>query len=344
MKPTDEAPRGGRGRRVTRRRALTLIGAAAGLPLVAGRASRADPPVFEWRGQALGAEARLLLAHPDAAEARRAAARCVAEIARLERVFSLFNPASELSRLNRDGRLPAPSHDLRLLLAESQRFGALSAGAFDVTVQPLWRLTAAHFARPGHDPDGPPEKQIAAARALVDYRNVDLAQGRIAFVRPGMAITLNGIAQGYITDRAADLLHESGFDNVLIQLGETRALGRPAPDRPWRVALPDPWDGSADQGSFDLVNQAVAASSSAAARFDAAGRHHHLFDPATGASAAGTLAVTVSAERATTADALSTTLAVAPPDAGERVLRAAGPARALVVLPDGTRRALGQST
>jgi thiamine biosynthesis lipoprotein len=324
---------------VARRRVLTLIGAAAGLPLLGARGLRGDPPVFEWRGPALGAEARLLLAHPDRAAARRAAARCVAEIARLERVFSLFDPASELSRLNRDGRLAVPSHDLRVLLAEGQRFGALSKGAFDVTVQPLWRLHAAHFACPGHDPEGPSEGQVAAARALVDYRNIDLARGRVAFQRPGMAVTLNGIAQGYITDKAADLLRDSGFENVLLQLGETRALGRPAPDRPWRVTLPI--TGSGANAELDLVNQAVAASSGAAARFDIDGRHHHLFDPATGASAAGALAVTVIAERATTADALSTALAVTPPEAGDGLLRAADPARALVVLPDGTSRALG---
>jgi thiamine biosynthesis lipoprotein len=343
MKPTNEARRRERGRRVTRRRVLTLIGAAGGLPLIAGRASRGDPPVFEWRGQALGAEAQLLLAHPDAAEARLAAARCVAEIARLERVFSLFDPASELSRLNRDGRLAAPSHDLRVLLAEARRFGALSNGAFDVTVQPLWRLAAAHFARPGHDPEGPSDWQVAAARALVDYRNVDLARGRIAFRQPGMGVTLNGIAQGYITDRATDLLRESGFDNVLVQLGETRALGRPAPDRPWRVAVPDPLGAHDDQGNLDLVNRAVAVSSGTAARFDTAGRHHHLFDPATGASAARTLAVTVIAGRATTADALSTALSVAPPEAGEGLLRAAGAGRAVVVLPDGAERVLNGS-
>jgi thiamine biosynthesis lipoprotein len=341
MKPTDEARRSGPGRRVTRRRAITLLGAAAGLPLIAGRAARSDPPIFEWRGQALGAEAQLLLAHPREAEARRAAARCVAEIARLERIFSLFDPASELSRLNRDGRLAAPSHDLRILLAEAQRFGALSKGAFDVTVQPLWRLYADHFARPEHDPAGPSEKQIARAQALVDYRGIDLAQGRIAFRRPGMGVTLNGIAQGYITDRAADLLRKSGFDNVLVQLGETRALGRPAPDRPWRVALADPQGGTGTTPGLDLVNQAVSASSGAAARFDPAGRHHHLFDPATGASAARTRAVTVIAERATAADALSTALSVAPPEASEWLLRAAGPARALVVLSDGSRRTLG---
>lgn len=57
------------GRPITRRRAITFVGAAAGLPLLAGRDSDPAPPVLKWRGQDLGAEARLVLAQPEAARA-----------------------------------------------------------------------------------------------------------------------------------------------------------------------------------------------------------------------------------------------------------------------------------
>ncbi len=318
---------------MTRRRAVTLLAAAAGLPL--GASSRPPPPVFEWQGQALGARARLLLAHPDPAAARRAAADAVAEVARLERIFSLFRDDSELARLNRDGRLAQPSHDLRIVLAEARRLGGVSGGAFDVTVQPLWQLFRRHFAeRPG-DAGGPAPHDIAARRALVDYRALDLDGARVAFARPGMAVTLNGIAQGYITDRVADLLRDLGFGGVLLQLGETRALGRPEPARPWRVGLPDPAGGTAP---LALTDQAVATSSGPAARFEASGRHHHIFDPATGQSAQGRQGVTVVAPRAMTADGLATALAVASPAAAADILRAGGGSRALICTADGTRQ------
>jgi thiamine biosynthesis lipoprotein len=332
MNPETSPGRSARGRGLTRRRAITLIGAAAGLPLLAGRDSDGSAPRFAWRGRALGAEAGLILAHGYPAAARRAAALCLAEVARLERIFSLFDPESEICRLNRDGRLPAPSHDLRVVLAEAQRFGRLSGGVFDVTVQPLWRLYAEHFARRRRAPNA---RDIAAARDLVDYRAIDLDRGGVRLARPDMAVTLNGIAQGYITDRAADLLRDAGFARVLVQLGETRALDRPTERSPWRVAVPNPRDGAAPLAVLDLENGALATSSALGTRFEPSGRHHHLLDPASGRSAPGYLSVTVQSRRATVADALSTALAVAPPNAAENILRAVGEVEALLITTDG---------
>ena len=100
----------------------------------------------EWTGTALGAVANITLFHPDRGEARSIIRACLAEIDRLEGEFSLFRPDSALCRLNRDGVLPDPSLDMRRLLTEAVRFGDLSGGRFDVTVQPLWRLLAAHQA------------------------------------------------------------------------------------------------------------------------------------------------------------------------------------------------------
>lgn len=341
MRPSDERPWQRPGSGVSRRRAIALIGAAAGMPLLSGpigAAVGARMPSFEWRGRALGAEAKLILSHPDEAAARQAAALCVAEVARLEQVFSLFAANSELSRLNRDGRLATPSLDMRLLLAEALRIGALSGGAFDVTVQPVWRLYARHFREAGAAPAGPSERQTAAARSLVDYRRLDLDDGRVRLAQPGMAVTLNGIAQGYITDRAADLLRDAGFDRVLVQLGETRALGGPDGGEAWRVAVPNPESAENPPIVFELADRAVATSSGLATRFEPSGRHHHLFDPATGRSASGAIGVSVIAARATQADALSTALAVAPRAEAHRILASAGGAEALFVLPDGSIR------
>jgi thiamine biosynthesis lipoprotein len=304
---------------LNRRRALGVIAAAAGIPLVG--AGRADVPVQSWRGVALGAEASLRIAHPERAFARRLVARCRDEVARLEAIFSLYRPDSELCRLNRDGALASSSHDLRLLVAEAQRFGELSGGAFDVTVQPLWRLYRAHFAARPEDVAGPPARVIEAARRLVDYRAIAIDGARVRLLRPGMAVTLNGIAQGYVTDRIADLLRDAGCARVLVQLGEIYAGAPPADGHPWRIGIVDPVAPDRLVDTLDAVDVAIATSSGRATRFDAAGRHHHLFDPTTGRSADRHVSVTVLAPRATAADALSTALAVAPPARAPGLLR-----------------------
>ena len=226
---------------ITRRRTLTIAASMAGLgvvPWLAGIGGAAAGELRRWRGTALGAKATILLNHPDGAAAERLIGACIAEITRLEKVFSLYRGDSALSALNRDGVLADPPPDLVRLMAESRRISELSAGAFDVTVQPLWRLYAAHFSEPGADPKGPPAQAIAQALSLVDYGAVTVDSGRIALARPGMAVTLNGIAQGYITDRVAELLRRAGADRVLIDLGEARGLGRHPSGRPWRREKP----------------------------------------------------------------------------------------------------------
>jgi thiamine biosynthesis lipoprotein len=144
-----------------------------------------------------------------------------------------------------------------------------------------------------------------------------------------MAVTLNGIAQGYITDRIAAILRNEGFDRVLANLGEIVALKPPEGRAGWPVRIADP-DGRRDaQDAMLLVNRAIATSAGGATRFDRAGRHHHLFDPRTGRSAHRHRAVSVISQSAALSDALSTALAILPPAETGPLMRAAGAERAI---------------
>lgn len=309
-------------RRLGRRRALAILAAGAGLPVLPGGAGAA--PTWRWDGDALGAAARILVVHRDGARAQSLAAMCVAELRRLEAAFSLYRPDSELSRLNRDGRIDSPSRDLLALMRQAQDWGERTGGAFDCTVQPLWRVYADHFARHPGDEDGPPPAVLAEAVARVDYRAVELSPRRIAFARPGMAVTLNGIAQGYITDRVIGRLRDEGIENTLVEMGEAAALGRRGDGAPWSAGIPD-----AAGRIFTILplgDRAVATSAGGATRFESSGRFHHLVDPASGACARHMRAVSVAALSATAADALSTALYVTPVARLPGLLRAAAPA------------------
>jgi len=134
------------GTAVSRRRAMTIVGALAGVPLLGDDdRSQGAPLLHQWTGTSLGSPSQLLLYHHDRAAAARIAGECAAEIERLERIFALYRTDSEITRLNRDGWIDFPSIDLLTVLARSQNLSMLSNGAFDVTVQPLWTLYAAHF-------------------------------------------------------------------------------------------------------------------------------------------------------------------------------------------------------
>lgn len=313
----------------TRRRAIRVLAAAAGLPLLVASVRAMAPAgrFFGWQGEVLGAASELTLWHWDEPLARRAILKVRHEIERYERIFSLYREDSQIARLNRDGVLARPSSELVEVVDASQRLGALSNGAFDITVQPLWRVYEAHFwSRNRVEPD------IAArandvTRRLVDFRRVQVGARRIELA-PGMAMTLNGIAQGFITDRIADLLRHEGFEQAMVDLGEFRALGNHPENRAWRAGL-------RGGRTVELSDSALAVSGGYGTIFEPTGRFHHIFDPATGGSASALREVAVIAASAMLADGLATAICVAGEERAPQLLAAHG-ARAIAMRVDGT--------
>jgi thiamine biosynthesis lipoprotein len=323
---------------ITRRRFIGISAATAGLSLLPlGQAARAEAEVVTWNGIALGAVASLQIHHPDRAAAEALIRRSVDELHRLERVFSLYREDSALVALNRRGVLETPPAELVELLGAARGYAELTGGSFDPTVQPLWALYAQHFARPDASPDGPPAAQVEAALAKVGLEGVLVNRDRIAFARRGMAVTLNGIAQGYITDRIVEVLRGGGIAHCLVDMGESRALGSHPGGRPWEVGLADPDHPGRIATAIPLVDQAVATSGGYGFRFDPQGRFNHLFDPKTGASAGRYSSVTVIMPTATAADALATAFSLLPAEAVEAALKKLGEGQARLTAADGQR-------
>ena len=330
--------------RLSRRRFISISAAAAGMALCPAAygagAFTASEDVGRhlkiWRGVALGADAMLQLNHPDPDKADRMIEACIAEVSRLERIFSLYREDSALCRLNREGRLDDPPVELVELLGRSNEFSRLSGGAFDVTVQPLWQLYAAHFSAPAPDPSGPSKAAIEAALERIGHHALNVDSARISIARAGMCVTLNGIAQGYITDRIVDLLRQHGIDRSLVDMGEIRAIGPRPSGEPWIVGLEDPRAPGHVAEQVGIVNQAVATSGGYGAQFDSAGRFNHIFDPATGGTSSRYLSVSVVAPLATTADALSTAFSLMPLDRTGPIARQLG-INAYFVSPEGSR-------
>lgn len=302
-------------RRLGRRRCLAILAASAASPALSAGAGPA-PATVRWSGIALGARAEIVLRHPDRERAAALMRSATAEISRLERIFSLFDPTSALVRLNHEGRLDAPPLELVDLLRQVQAIHQATDGTFDPTIQPLWRLhaEAAASGRP------PPATSLRDARATLGLEQVRVATDAIAFSRPGMALTLNGIAQGFITDQIADLLRAGGLDHVLVDLGEIRALGEAAPGRPWRIGLAERGDGEPD-AAIDLADGAIATSSPFGTTLDAEGHIGHIIDPRTGDPSPGHWRrVSVRHPRAAIADGLSTAFVLLEKVAIDRAL------------------------
>jgi thiamine biosynthesis lipoprotein len=329
----------------TRRRAIRIVAAVAGLPLMIAtvRATAPAPQMFHWQGEVLDALAELTLVHTDAAFAHRTIRKIEGEIARYERIFSLYRSDSEISRLNADGALTRPAPELRALIEDSQRFGVMSGGAFDISVQPLWRLYEAHFWSRTHVVPDIVARVQDVARELVDFRRIDTGGGRIAFAREGMAITLNSVAQGYITDAVTDLLRNEGFESAVVDLGEFRALGRHPDGHAWRIGIQDPLAASEVDRAIALDDMGLAVSGGYGTTFEPSGRFHHIFDPRTGASAHLIADAAVIAPRATTANALTVAICVLGEGRAAALLEACPGTHAIITRSDGTSVTIGRS-
>lgn len=303
---------------LSRRRFIGISAAAAGmslLPPAAGHAAMNDPNIHVWRGFALGAPARVILHHPDTAGAQRLFGEIAAETRRLEAIFSLFQPGSEISTLNRTGALANPSSDMVALLARCRTIHADSGGLFDPTVQPLWTCLAQHFSAEDADPRGPAAEEMRRALGQIGFEAVRFNADRIAFGRRSMALTLNGVAQGYITDRIAELLARRGLTRSLVNMGEYRALAAKPDGTPWRIGLSVLETDTAPDITVYIEGQALATSSAQGFRFDPDGRFNHLLNPKTGLSATLYSHLTVVAPNATDADAWATAFSLMTPDA-----------------------------
>lgn len=275
---------------INRRRMLAISAAFALLP--AARAAAFAGPSHVWTGQAMGARASIRIEHPDA---EVIAARVLAEIDRLENILSLYRADSALSRLNREGHLAAPPFELLQCLSLAGAVNRASGGRFDPTIQPLWALWA-QAAMAGTRPDA---KAVAAARGRTGWDRVTLDAGAIT-LQPGMALTLNGIGQGYVADRVAALLEGEGLSDILVDTGEFRALGGRPDGADWPIRL----EGGGDIG---LRQRALATSAPLGTTFDPAGRDGHILDPLTGKpTVAPWRTISISAHSAAIADALTT--------------------------------------
>jgi FAD:protein FMN transferase len=299
--------------------------------------------MFHWQGEVLDAVSELTLWHTDAALCRRTIAKVEAEIARYERIFSLYRPDSEISRLNAAGELRRPAPELRALIEEGQHFGTLSAGAFDISVQPLWQLYAAHFWSHAHIVPDIVARAQEVARELVDFRGIETSAKRIAFARAGMGITLNSLAQGFVTDVIADMLRNEGFESAVVDLGEYRTLGRHPDGHPWRIGIRNALAAGEVDRVIELDDTGLAVSGGYGTTFEPTGHFHHIFDPRTGASANKLADAAVIGPRATAANALAVAIIVAGEERAQALLDASPGMRAIVTRPDGVSVSIGQS-
>jgi thiamine biosynthesis lipoprotein len=246
-------------------------------------------------------------------------AAVAATFAELERQIGIFDHRTDgtpVAMLNQAGVLDNPPTELVDVLTQARTVSEMTGGAFDITVKPLVDLYKQA------QPDLPDESAVKAALALVDYRQVEMGNTQVAFALPGMAITLDGIAKGYIVDAGVAELKRLGYPNVYVEAGgDLMAAGEKESALPWKVGVQSPRQTeSGILASFNLSDQAVATSGDYMQYYSPDMRYHHIIDPRVGVSPAELASVSIFSERAALSDALATGVMVLGIEAGMQLI------------------------
>lgn len=245
--------------------------------------------------------------------ARRAERLVINEIERLERVFSVFDPASELSRWKTG--TTEPGDELTEVLGAALSWHERSGGAYNPeigTISELWQQAA----DAGELPD--PEA-LRAAVATIAIPGYSVGPTGVTAKRHIGGLSLNALAKGWIVERATRAaLSLEGVEGAMVNAGgdllnlgtESVCAGIEDPFRPFDNLRP--------AVTVQVEPGMALATSGGARRGWEIGNvwHSHVIDPRIGQPAGHVASASVLAESAADADAVATILTVLRPEEG----------------------------
>jgi len=255
-------------------------------------------------------------------ESRQAMSLAFEEIRRIDGLMSVYNPDSEVSRINEAAGESAVrvSDDTLEVMNESLRIARLTDGALDITVAPLMEL----WGFGNGENRVPPDDELQEKLKLVDYTKVlvDADSSTARLDLPGMRIDVGGVAKGYAVDNAIRVMKEAGIRNALISAGgDIYGLGAPPGKESWRIGIRHPRDRTDLLGILELKDRAVATSGDYENFFEVDGKRYcHIMDPETGRPVQGIMSVTIIADTAAEADALATAVFPLGADKGMKLI------------------------
>ena len=274
----------------------TVLTAMLGLPVLGATGLWLRKPqlrAYTNAGIVFGTTVSMTVLHENETVARAALSSAFTALREVDTLMSVYRTDSQVGRLNHVGWLSQPDPRLVQVLETAQYLARQTDGAFDVTVQPLWHAANA-------------QQPVLQALSRVDWRKLDVSDRELRLRETGMAITLNGIAQGYGADQAIAALKRHGIRHALLDTGELASLGTNEAGNPWSLAVRDPRNENRFAQVLAADGRCLASSGDYATRFTDDFSQHHIVDPHTGASPTELAAVSVLAPSGLLADGVST--------------------------------------
>jgi thiamine biosynthesis lipoprotein len=280
----------------------------------------------------MGSFLAITAVHSSRDQSEQAVGLAFDEVDRLCRLLSRHNSDTPVAQLNSTGSLKGAPLEVLEVVARSLAYNRETGGAFDITVKPILDLYKSRF----ENGKTPTEAEIAALLPRVGTEHIRFSGGDISFDRAGMGITLDGIAPGYIVDRASEIMSRHGVVNHLINCsGDIRASGVAAKGKPWTVAIQDPAKHQDYPQVVSLGTGAISTSGNYELYYDQEKLYYHIVNGRTGHSPSFATSVTVTAPSVMAADALATSLCVLSPAQGLALIDRQADCSAYIIGRDG---------
>lgn len=308
--------------------------------LAANAADTAESEIRHYEN-VLGTSMDLTVYGADSTSLDAAVDTTLAEVARLEQIFSTWREDSEIMVLNRERSSSGASAELLEVVEACESWMELSTGAFSCRlgkVISVWNDAEVKQVLP-KVPDVLPIARTARESTLT----FDKA-GSLIELGEGIDLEPSGLAKGYIIDRAMDVLRRELPNASAIKVdigGDASYWGTPPGESGWQVSVADPRT-LADNTNFIVtlsLNGMAVATSGHQTRGWTFGEQQfsHILDTRRGWPIDGGLYTVVIAPDATTADAVATTLATLFPARAIELVNGIEGVEALVIEPNGTQ-------
>lgn len=252
--------------------------------------------------------------------AKEAVDEAIAEIRRLDLLFSAVSENSIVYKLNQNGEAVLEGDSLEIVKKSMDIF-EMTGGAFDISIYPVvceWGFPDRNYKVPTIDGLAEALSKVGSDRIKLNEKN-----GKIT-LEEGQQIDLGAIAKGYTSDHIMDIFDTHNVTSGVVYLGgNVECYKMKADGEKWRVGIQDPLnpgDGASYLGVVNVNDEAVVTSGPYERFFvdDIGNFYHHIINPMTGCpSQSGLVSVTIVSPDGTLADALSTAVYVMGKEAAE---------------------------
>lgn len=288
----------------------------------------------------MGTFVTVVVLDPSADKATEAMEKSFEEMERLIPLLSRHEAESPISILNQRGYVADVPPELQEVFQEAKKVHYLTQGCFDITIKPILDLLEERFAQSKMPPA---EEEIKKTLAKVGFKYLKFNGQEIRFSRAGMGISLDGIAKGYIVEKAMAKLKKLGIKHALINAGgDIQVLGDKGNNQPWKIALQDPRDKNKIVEIIPLTEGAIATSGDYENYFDPERRYHHIIDPNSGFSPQHLASVSILSSSLTVADALATGSFVADYAAAKQIISSLPHTSGIFIDRQGNKKTIGR--